>query len=339
MHLLLHDLAMTYLPHNRRQNAKGWITFNAPCCHHRGHNKDTKGRGNFLLSPDGSMVANCYNCKFKARYVGGDLNHNFEKWLQYLNVPTEKIQEAKLEILSKKLNGELETIEPTFAHLLATFPAVELPQNSKLITDPSIDITDENYLKCTEYLYSRGRAIYENYDFYWSSIREHNFKNRIIIPFMHHNKIIGWSARYAGKPPYKNIPKYYNSDIPAGYMFNCDVLEKRNRKYVVIVEGPLDAISIDCVASLGSTMSKQQIDLLNSYDCLKIVLPDREKQNQELIDIALSQNWYVSFPEWEEKIKDAADATKKYGKLYSISSIIAAKTNSELEINIKRRML
>lgn len=339
MHLLLHDLALTYLPHSKRHNAKGWYTFNAPCCHHRGHNKDTKGRGNFLLSPDGSMVANCYNCKFKARYIGGDLNHNFEKWLHYLNVPAEKIQEAKLEILSKKLNGELETIDTQFSYSFNQFNSVDLPNLAKIITDDSINHNNKYFLKCTEYLYSRGRAIYENYDFYWSPIKEHNLYNRIIIPFKYKDKIVGWSARYAGTPPYKSIPKYYNSDIQSGYMFNCDVLEKRNRKYVIIVEGPLDAISIDCVASLGSTMNKQQVDLLNSYDCEKIVLPDREKQNQELIDIALSQNWYVSFPEWEEKIKDAADATKKYGKLYSISSIIAAKTNSELEINIKRRML
>ena len=110
MSLLLHQLVQDYLPSKRRQTPKGWIVFNAPCCHHRGHNADTRSRGNVLIGLDGHIVANCYNCGFKAIYAGNEISKNFQLWLQYLGVPRDKINEAKLEILSKQLNGEISAV-------------------------------------------------------------------------------------------------------------------------------------------------------------------------------------------------------------------------------------
>lgn len=337
MTLLLHSLVHQYLPSDRRQNAKGWWQFNAVCCHHRGHNRETKNRGNFLASPDGSMVYNCYNCNFKTGFYGNDITKSFETWMSWLNIPSNKIQEAKLEILSKKLSGEIETIEHTHAFNTVDYPAVELPDNANLLEN-FIDKPLPNFTKCLEYLQSRGRAIYEGWDYYWSPSYKHDMQKRIIIPFKFKNKIIGWTGRYFGKPP-SGVPRYFNSDLPQGYIFNCDSMLVKSRKYVLITEGPLDAISIDCVSPLGSTMNKQQIELLNGIDKEKIVVPDREQHNQELIDVALSQGWSVSFPSWEQNIKDAADASKYYGKLYTLHSIISAKTNSQLEIGVKRQLL
>ena len=72
MALLIHQLIFDYLPHKKRQTAKGWINFDAPCCHHRGHNRDTRSRGNLLVTDDGGIIINCYNCGFKAheKYMG-----------------------------------------------------------------------------------------------------------------------------------------------------------------------------------------------------------------------------------------------------------------------------
>ena len=52
----------------------------------------------------------------------------------------------------------------------------------------------------------------------------------------------------------------------------------------------------------------------------------------------MRENWYVSFPKWDPDIKDAADASKKYGKLYTLFSVIQAKTNNKLDISIRRKM-
>jgi hypothetical protein len=288
------------------------------------------------------MRANCYNCGFKATYGGGDLGHGFEAWLGYLGVPREKIQEAKLEILSKKLSGELEVVEKQQWFRTDDFPEVDLPVGSKPLAHwASLEEPPAEFVSCLEYLALRGRAVSENWEYHWtpiSSRKQPEFNNRIIIPFMHHGKVIGWSGRYCGKPPGRT-PRYFNSDLPPGYLFNGDVISSRTRKFVLILEGPLDAISVDGVSPLGSTMNQSQISWLNSTDKTKIVVPDRESKNQELIDVALEQGWYVSFPEWEPRIKDAAAASERYGRIYTLHSILAARTGNQLEIGVKRQML
>ena len=338
MALLVHQLVFDYLPHKRRQTSKGWTVFDAQCCHHRGHNKDTRGRGNMLVADDGSIIVNCYNCGFKAQYKGSNISQNFQQWLGYLNVPKEKIQEAKLQLLSMKINGDFpdEVEVPVFYN--EDFPEVDLPERAVpidfLIDDQQNDV---NLHLCIDYLKSRGPAISSGWDYHWSSSTKWDLNKRVIIPFRHRGKIVGWTARYAGSPP-NNTPRYYNSDVPKGYFFNADVIRKPKRKFVIIVEGPFDAIAIDGVAALGSEMNKSQIMWLNSTDKEKIVLPDRQRKNQSLIDIALDNGWSVSFPEWEENIKDAADAQLRYGQLYTLASIIKFKTNSRLQIEIKRKM-
>jgi DNA primase len=161
---------------------------------------------------------------------------------------------------------------------------------------------------------------------------------RIIIPFFHNKKIVGYTGRFAGKPP-KDVPRYLNSELPGNFLFNSNVMTKNNRKFIILVEGPFDAIAIDGVAALGSTLNKNQIAWLNAVDKEIIVLPDREAKNQDLIDCAIEQKWSVSFPSWEKNIKDAADASKIYGKLYTIFSVIKSRTNSELQIKMKRQLL
>ena len=100
----------------------------------------------------------------------------------------------------------------------------------------------------------------------------------------------------------------------------------------------MDAIAIDGVAALGSKLNKQQLSLLRNTDKEIIVLPDRQRKNQGLIDVALEENWAVSFPDWDDEVKDAADASCKYGKLFTLQTIIDSRTKNELQINVKRRM-
>ena len=117
MQLLIHQLVNEFLPLKRRQSSKNWINFDACCCHHRGHKKDSRGRGNLLMLTDGKMVYNCYNCGFKTIYSGIDISKKFETWLHWLGVPHARVQEAKLEILQKKINGELsESSEYNFSN-------------------------------------------------------------------------------------------------------------------------------------------------------------------------------------------------------------------------------
>jgi DNA primase len=84
----------------------------------------------------------------------------------------------------------------------------------------------------------------------------------------------------------------------------------------------LDALAIDSVSSLGNKLTQGQIELINSIGKTVIVCPDRDKSGGNLIDVAVENNWLVSFPQWEENVKDCAEAVSKYGRLYTVQSVI-----------------
>jgi hypothetical protein len=335
---LIHQLIAENLPQKRRQSPRGWIMFNCPCCVHRGHRTDTRMRGNMLILPDGIIAYNCYNCEFKTVFDNVNLSRNFENLLDWLNIPTEDIRRIKLEVLQNKMAGVTGLPSHEDLDFLRDFKEVGLPEDARPIEAVMEDdeLTPE-FLACIDYLTSRGNAIAGGWDYYWSSSTKWNLNQRIIIPFYYRNKIVGWTARFAGKP-LAATPRYYNSDLQTGYLFNCDAIDKGNRKYTILVEGPFDAIAIDGVAALGSKLSRQQLSWINSTDREIIVLPDRQRKNQGLIDIALEQEWSVSFPEWEDHIKDAADASCAYGRLFALRTIIDSRTKSPLQIAMKRKM-
>jgi hypothetical protein len=312
--------------------------FNSPCCHHRGHSQDKRHRGNLMMSPDGVIGYNCYNCGFKTRFSGTDITKNFESLLHWLGTPDEDIKAAKLELLKNKIDGVDTEVVNTEFFFNKNFKEVDLPDDAVPIE--SVIESEElsaDFLSVIEYLQSRGNAVALNYDYYYSTSTKHDMNKRIIVPFYHDHKIVGWTARYAGKPPV-GTPRYFNSHLQPGYLFNNEVMDKHNRKYVLLVEGPFDAIAVDGVAVLGSELSREQLAWLLQCDKEIVVVPDRQRKNQGLIDAALDNEWYVSFPEWEDSIKDCADASARYGRIYTLKSILESKTKSALQIKVKRQM-
>jgi hypothetical protein len=335
----IHTAIINNLPLWNKTSQLGWRQGNSICCHHRGHRQDTRQRGNILFASDGIIAYNCYNCGFKTKFDNISLSNNFELLLKWLNVSNEDINIIKLELLENKLNGINRTVDNNSIIFTNEFNEIDLPENSisvnTILNSNDISVQFNNVYS---YLSSRGNTILTGWNYYWCNSTKHNLNKRIIIPFYEKNKIVGWTARYAGTPPNKNIPKYYNSEIQQGYLFNYNILNNQHRKFILISEGPFDAIAVEGIATLGSELSNMQISMLNNTSVTKIVVPDRQRKNQGLIDAALENNWYVSFPEWEDNIKDAADASCRYGKLFTIKSILEFRTNSKLQIGIKRKM-
>jgi len=335
---LIHEIVASHLPARRRSSSLGWITCNSPCCHHRGHRQDTRSRGNYLFAPDGAIAYNCYNCGFKTVFDRVSISRNFENLMRWMGISDEEIQRSKMELLQQRMDGTAEHAVAPDIRFTAEFREVDLPEHA--IPFESViegDDIPEGFLGIMEYMDSRGDAILNGWDYHWSTSTKHDMDKRVIVPFYHRSKIVGWTARYAGTPP-SGVPRYYNSPLQPGYVFNCDALSTPGRRYVLVAEGPFDAIALSGVATLGSEPSKEQIAWLNSSDKEKIIVPDRQRTNQGLIDAALHHGWSVSFPEWEDDIKDAADAAKRYGRLFTIRSAIAARTTSHLQIGVKRRM-
>jgi hypothetical protein len=268
-----------------------------------------------------------------------NLSKRFEDLLRWMSVPEDAIRQVKLEVLQNRIDGKTSGDVRGDLAFIREFKEIPLPEGARPIEAVAEDdeIT-EQFANAVSYLHSRGTAVASNWDYHWSASTKWNLNERIVIPFYYRDKVVGWTARYCGKPP-SGTPRYYNSELQTGYLFNCDAMDKPNRKYVMLTEGPFDAIAIDGVAALGSTLSKQQLSWLRGCGKEIIVLPDRQAQNQGLIDAALEEGWSVSFPDWEANVKDAADASCRYGRLYTLRSAIESRTNSAIEIGVKRRRL
>ena len=130
--------------------------------------------------------------------------------------------------------------------------------------------------------------------------------------------------------------KYY-TDVQPGYVFNMDT-QDWSRKFVIVTEGPFDAITISGVSILGSEVNDIQQELIDSLNRKVIVVPDRDRPGEKLINQAIEFGWNVAFPEWDNDITDVADAVLKYGRLFTIQSILNSTESSKLKIDLKRKM-
>jgi hypothetical protein len=164
----------------------------------------------------------------------------------------------------------------------------------------------------------------------------------VIIPFTWKHQIIGYTAR-ALVDGIK--PKYHNSH-EGNFVFNVD-RQLPNAQFVVVVEGPFDAMSIDGVAVLSNECNETQAEIIESLGRDVIVVPDFDrhinKQGKEtwpgliLIEKAIEYGWGVAFPVWRDdsECKDVAKAVEKYGKLFALKSIIDSVERNPVKIRLR----
>jgi len=145
--------------------------------------------------------------------------------------------------------------------------------------------------------------------------------------------VVGYTGRVFEE---SRAVKYY-TDVWPGYVFNMDA-QDWTRKFVLVTEGPFDAISVSGVSVLGSEINETQKDLINSLNRQVIVVPDRDVSGQKLISQAKEFGWCVSFPDWDSTVGDVADAVLKYGRLFTIQSILKSTESSKLKIDLKSKM-
>jgi DNA primase len=216
--------------------------------------------------------------------------------------------------------GTIETKKP----FIPEFPYRQLPPNSK----PLSYWIEQGEPKIVDILnYMNSRALYfDDYDWHWSN--DPKFKERLIIPFTYKNKIVGYTARAIGQSNQR-----YFSEQSTGYVFNTDN-QPYDRKFAILCEGPLDAISIGGIASLGSNVSPSQNCVIAQLQKEIILVPDKDDAGMKLIECALEYGWSVSFPDWDDDIKDINDAVVRYGRLCTLYKIIQAKITNQLKIQI-----
>jgi hypothetical protein len=100
----------------------------------------------------------------------------------------------------------------------------------------------------------------------------------------------------------------------------------------------INAIAINGLAIRNASITKKQEALLNVCGQNIIVLPDQEQSGLAFVEAAKRNGWKVSIPEWDSGVKDVVDATRRYGMLYTISSIIAGATTNYLKAKASLNM-
>jgi len=320
------DFVKTILPSKKKTSPSGWTSFNAVCCEHNGETPDRRGRGGIANNADGSVSYHCFNCNFKASYQPGrHLTYKFRKLLSWFGAGQNEIQRLVIEAI--RIKDLITPEEIVKEEEPVNFKSYELPKNAVAFKD----LTQAH--PALEYVYDRKIDIQE-YDFYVTDDQANNMHKRVIVPCYWRRDLIGFIGR-AVDPKVK--PKYWNR-FDTGYVFNVN-RQQPEWKFVVVCEGPFDAMAVDGVAVMHNEISEQQADIIDSLGREVIVVADQDSAGSKLLKDAQEYGWSASFPVWQETCKDINEAVQQYGKLFVIKSILDAKETSKLKIEIMRKKM
>jgi hypothetical protein len=330
---IVYDAVLNLAGGAKTFSANGWAKFNGACCIHNGEKRvDDRGRQGIIIE-DGVTTYNCFNCKFKTRWQPGRrLSKKFENYFEWANMPKEEIKRLKFKIWQIE-GGVIFKNNTQKSQVFLDFPDAELPKDAMPFSYwITLDNPSEDFLKILEYLDTRGSTLFNAMDYWWTPDRKNSMNRRIIIPFTWNNRVVGYTARAIYPTSYR-----YYTEAPPKYFFGMETIRPEH-KFITLSEGPFDALALGGLASLGDKLGIEQRRWLNQQNKTIIVMPDREKNGGKLVDIALEEGWQVSFPVWGSGVKDAADASRVFGQLYTLWSVIDSITNNPLEINVRRKL-
>jgi len=310
---------ISFLPNKRKQTASGWISFNAPCCVHRGDTQDKRQRGGIKPNTDGAWSYHCFNCGYTASFVlGRNLTFKARRLLEWLNVPQEEIERINLESLKHRsiegLLGERQAIMQQLQSI--AFEDQDLPADTQPLNDAA-----------REYL--QNRRISLDYPFLYKTMP----RPGVVIPFTYDNQVVGHTTRFLDN----RTPRYIQ-DIQSGYVFGTDLLHD-NWTNVIVLEGVFDALSINGLAVLHAEINDAQVRLIRSLGREVIVVPDQDEAGMRLVDRAVELGWSVSMPNWPADVKDVNDAVIRWGRLATLVTIMQARETSKIKIELRKKQL
>jgi len=320
---------LSLLPPKRKATLGGWTSFDAPCCHNRGETRDKHQRGGIRVENDG-FVFHCFNCSFAAGWTPGKLlSKNTKDLFKWLGL--NEFDVGKLNLLALKIKDDQPVLKKVLNFELVERP---LPEGTMSLVDwintAYLPDFSEDLGNIVEYVLSRGMSL-DWYNWMWSAAP--GYKDRVIIPFYQDGKIVG----YTGRKITNGKPKYL-TDSQSGYVFNIDT-QHRDREFVIVVEGQFDAIAIDGVAIMTNDPNDAQVTRINSLGREVIVVPDKDRPGAGLVKSAINNKWSASLPPWEDDIKDVADAVKRYGRLYVLTTILNYKVSGEINLHLLKKKL
>jgi hypothetical protein len=91
-----------------------------------------------------------------------------------------------------------------------------------------------------------------------------------------------------------------------------------------------------------------QADIIDSLGREVIVVPDFDRKlvkgrevwaGAKLVEQAMEYGWSVSFPVWRSEAKDASEAVKKFGQLFTLKTILEGKQSSRVNIELHKKRI
>jgi DNA primase len=325
---IISDFIKGILPTKKKTTPSGWTSFNGVCCPHNGESADTRGRGGLTANPDGSVSYHCFNCNFKASYQPGrHLTFKFRKLLKWLGADDTDIKRLVIEAIRVRELVAPELVKQEAEEEKIEFKVRELPDDAESL------VTLDYVHPALEYCVARKIDI-AKYAFYATRQAQYNLHKRIIIPFIWQGRTIGYTARAIDE----NVKPKYHSNYEPNFVFNINN-QHADSKFVIVCEGPFDAMSIDGVAVLNNECNETQADIIESLGKEVIVVADRDRAGAKMINNAIEYGWTVSYPVWLETCKDVNEAVTKYGKLFVLKTILDSKHSSKLKIELMKKKL
>jgi len=281
-----------------------------------------------MTTPEGGWSYHCFNCNFKAGWSPGKLlSKNTKSLFKWMGMSETDI--GKLSLAALKIKDDQPVLKKPLSLTLEERP---LPEDCLPIDTWIAEGAQETeLLDVIKYLADERKVGWDWYNWHWSAAA--GYRDRVIIPFYHNGKIVG----YTGRKITQGKPKYL-TDAQPGYVFNIDA-QSAERKYVIVVEGQFDAIAIDGCAIMHNEPNDTQILRLTTLGREVIVVPDKDRPGAKMLKTAIDNNWSASLPPWEDDIKDVADAVKRYGRLYVLTTILHYRVSGEIKINLLKKKL
>jgi len=302
-----------------------WYNFNCPAC------GDRRNRGGLKFTDDGGFRYYCFNggCEYNTQPTGwssdmdgfvGRVRRLYEMLGgDVRRIPIELLMRGRKYTYDKQGNvKEQKKLEVAYQ-----FPECALPEDSQLLVDAAKQ--DARAFEVLVYLKKRKvpPSKIREFEFVWSP----RYPYHLIIPYVHHDAIVGYvgrSIRKAGSGRDRFIQQ-----APSDYIFNQHLLRTYTSRYVLVLEAPLDAVTLECLAVRSDRFTAKQENLLAVSGKDVVLIPDLKKGEwRGFFEAARKNNWYVSIPDWGRGISDVQESVFKSGLLYTITCVMRSTTRN-----------
>lgn len=310
-----------YVPLPARPSAKGWLGVNCRVCNDHGK-KGTRGGFHFR---DG-MGYNCFNCGHTASFTNGQYempSDELKTVFTAFGIPDDVWNSLIMETLQNRNSGQLEfhkklvkqnTFEPKIIELPKFFVHLQdLPETAPIRELAELHLKEDRRIDPSSYPFMIGmKDSNDPYSFAWAK--------RLIIPIFDRG---GRPIFFQGRDLLGTSNSKYKSCSAEreNVLYGMKEIYTHANTPLFVVEGFFDAFHINGVATLGRQLTEGMKYHLGKSVRDKVVIPDRTGNGEELALAALRMGWKVSTPDFGD-CKDVTDAVVRYGKLYTMKTIL-----------------